>query len=285
MDFVAKLRSCISDPAFYAEARTGSVETAIKFLTIAVMARIVGVILVLAATLGPVLYNAHPLTAIENAFPQDLVMTFATGTLSINQPEPYLVPMPFKDTGLDYLAVIDTQTPFVPEDFTKYKTLTIFKKEFAVAASSREQKIVPFSNLATSTPLVVDRALIHQGIAAIPGYLGWILVGVGVFMAIIGGVVGTVVAVIYYLLYLVGIAAIVMTLARARSTVLSYKEAYITSVYATVPAVMLSLIIDVVHAVVPIIARPSLVFTALVLLIAFINTQPAPDHDATQAEA
>jgi hypothetical protein len=97
--------------------------------------------------------------------------------------------------------------------------------------------------------------------------------------------VGTVVAVIYYLLYLVGIAAIVMTLARARSTVLSYKEAYITSVYATVPAVMLSLIIDVVHAVVPIIARPSLVFTALVLLIAFINTQPAPDHDATQAEA
>jgi hypothetical protein len=78
MDFFAKLRSCISDPAFYAEARTGSVETAIKFLTIAVMARIVGVILVLAATLGPVLYNAHPLTAIENAFPQDLVMTFAT---------------------------------------------------------------------------------------------------------------------------------------------------------------------------------------------------------------
>jgi hypothetical protein len=49
-------------------------------------------------------------------------------------------------------------------------------------------------------------------------------------------------------------------------------------VYATVPAVMLSLVIDVVHAVVPIIARPSLVFTALVLFLVAIAFRDAAGY-------
>ena len=219
-------------------------------------------LIVLAPFLSPAMYMK-----VVDVYPDDLVVTIKDGNLSINQPEPYFIKNPFpSEDGPKNLITIDTTSTMQSGDFQKFSTFAIVKSNYAIIDSDSNNRMMSFDKIATTT--VISKSVITDAIKNIPHFVPWLIGVAAIFGGVVVALIATFVIVLFYLAYFLFLALLIQIIVRARGVILTYKEGYITAIYASIPVIILSAVMLLVH-----IPRPAFVFSLLLLIVAFVNTR------------
>jgi hypothetical protein len=182
-----------------------------------------------------------------SAYPEDLVVTTEKGELSINQPEPYIFPMPedaeIKIIGEEKvteeftnLLVIDTAGTI--DDLDKHNTLILVNKTNVLVRSSNRIEVYPLKDYPDGEINAETVTALVEEIGPIFDSLPYIVLA----MAFLG-------TLIYYfgfrLLYLLAVALLLMGVGSLRGMRLDYSKYYQIGIHA----ISLPLLIEVVAGV------------------------------------
>ncbi len=240
MLFWQSLKRSVHDPEFYREVSKQSFSQGFSFFIRYILLLSAMVSLVILTYLGIFLFGGkfdEMMRDAKSFYPDDLVVTIVNGKISINQEQPYAIPLPVsgnikdKEGDLNYLAVIDTEYPITLEALKEYKTVTLVgESSIGFRDDSGTLKIY---EIPKEVNMVIDRSwvdgTVDKGIGAIKK-VGFGVAFVGVPLAIfIGFTIGV-------MMYLIFAALIVWIIARVNNLSYSYKQSYVASMYLiTVP--------------------------------------------------
>lgn len=240
MLFWQSLKRSVYDPEFYREVSKQSFSQGFSFFIKYVLLLSALVSLVILTYLGIFLFGGKFDEMMRGAglvYPDDLIVTVVNGKISINQEQPYAIPLPasegvkIEDGDLNYLVVIDTEYPITLEALKEYKTATLVgESSIGFRDDTGTLKIY---EIPKEMNIVIDRSwvdgAINKGMGVIKkvGFsVAFALIPLTVFMGFTFGV----------MLYLVFAAFLVWLIARVNNLSYSYKQSYITSMYLiTVP--------------------------------------------------
>lgn len=270
MQFFYHLRDSVYNPAFYQGLLSKPFSSSLKYFFSLVI--LLSFILTLVFSLrvmpqlGSLLNDLGP--KLISYYPEDLVVTVDEGEISINQPEPYAIPVPDELTGelsaATNLVVIDTTDSFALDLSNPYNTYLLITKNDAVFFD--ETGGIRVESLDNLPDAVIDRqhiASVWQGIAP---YLRFALpiIVVGIFLAlIIAGSMG--------LVYLLFGALLIWAITKFKGMNIGYKKSYQIGLHALTLGALVNILIILIT---PIGYIPFL-FTLLMLSVAAMNVRPA----------
>ena len=169
-----------------------------------------------------------------NAYPEDLIVTTEKGELSINQPEPYIFPMPedaeIKTSGdeeetesFTNLLVIDTEGTI--DDLEKHDTLILVNKTNVLVRSSNKIEVYPLKDYPDGEINADTVKNLVEEIGPFFDALPYVVLA----MAFLG-------TLIYYfgfrLMYLLVVALILMAVGTLRGMRLVYSKYYQIGIHA-----------------------------------------------------
>lgn len=154
--FFQTIKFSLTSRAFYQRILNGSEPMGFKyFFWLNALYSVIIALVLIPMVLLLVSPDAH--AKFLSIIPADLTITLDRGKISINQPEPYIIPTQkpedIQKCGTDQkclnkvpanAVVIDTKTPFSVEQFDKYNTLVLVKDSMIVGKKSGGQiEIIP----------------------------------------------------------------------------------------------------------------------------------------------
>lgn len=266
MGILHTIRSCFFDPAFYAGMRERSWSEAAKYyLVIAFI-----IIFAYASPVWGLLLTVKPqlVDSVVAVYPDDLKVTVANGVMSINQPEPFVIPNTFSKDLPENLAVFDTQNDtYTPSALTDAKTIILFKRTFAVAmdsdsgnASLGKQRVFSYGT-STGTSTLMKSQIVGVAEQVKPYVRPLAIIG-GAFLFILVILIGGVSMLTFHLVYTLFSALLVFFYFKIRKNGDSYRTAYTTALFASLPIAVISALAGLFGGL------PTFVYTlALVLLV------------------
>jgi len=265
-----RIRATIYDPAFYASARMKDLSQPIK---------LTAVVAVIGALLGAAVMYAFivPLAFLpvfdkaEAAYPDDLIIKLQNGDVTINQEEPYYIENNLFDEGPEHLVIFDGGDT-LEGTASQNDALVLVKRTHLIASSDDDERMIDFKKFGTTT-VTITKEDVRGFLAGVEPYYKPVLLIGGFFAVLVGALFAGFFWVIFHLIYLVIIPApAVWIYARFRTPQLSFKEAYITVVYASIPVAILTFIIGLLGF-----NWPPFVYSLVVVLIALINIARQPE--------
>lgn len=181
---------------------------------------------------------------VQEYYPHDLIVTVEKGTLSINQPTPYIIPMKedllrtFKEPRFKNLVVIDPVQDFDKKRFEEYRTPLLLTAHEIVTNDSRGS--INIDTIPAKTTVVVDEAKILSWAEKIRSSFIYIVLG-----AMVVGLVMFTLGFVLYLIPLLLFALAPYAIARFKNMKLTYGDAYKMSMYAIVPGLTLKALLNV----------------------------------------
>lgn len=181
---------------------------------------------------------------IKEYYPAELVMRVTNGVISVNVPEPYIIPTKeitrhaFKDWRFKNLVVIDTQSDFSKKTFDAYETFALITKREVVTSNINGR--VTIQEIPVMANTLIDRDILLAWVGKV-GSIIMYLIPLGVALLFLVFLLG-------YILYLVPLlifALVPLVVARVKNIPLSYGGAYRMSLYAVVPAVTLTAFLNI----------------------------------------
>jgi Protein of unknown function (DUF1189) len=170
---------------------------------------------------------------IVDAFPADLELVVASGTLSMNQPSPYIVPVRERFFREDEkfpanIIVIDTSTSIATvEQFDSYDTSLYITSTDIAFEDGRNGTIGIYKMSSLFPDMTINRVWIANKTAVILSY-AWI-VPIAIFF--LYALYGTISVLVMSLLYALLVWGIVYALGHKKS--IGYKKAYSITLYAS----------------------------------------------------
>lgn len=265
------IRSSLYDPSFYSQLRGQSIFT--EPLKIYAALGILG----FGVTLGILYANAVPLAfsslpdQVVAVYPNDgLAITLASGQMSINKPQPYYVMNPLSKKWLGtstpkYLVIFDGDDT-LGMDLDQNSTFALVKKTYIIAPEGNENgsKITIFSKEeATTTLTKVD---VVSFIDSIKPYFAPTLIIGGFILVVLSTIIGTFFWIVYHYLYCIFPAVLIWIFMYLRKTPLVFADSYLTTLYASMPVVIVSFTLTILG-----LGLPLLSYTLFVLIIAIAN--------------
>lgn len=267
MNFLKTIRSSLYSPVFYRNARAKPLAPAIKIF--AVLGAIGVAISMLFALPGLLsfAYSNFP-QAIESAYPDDLVITIENGEMSIDQPQPYYIkntlPVFSGPDAPKYIAVFDGKDK-LPEDLLENSTFILLKDKYAIApGQNNQEQIIPFSRLGTTT---IQKSTIVAVVDAFKPYFIPAVLGGGALLFLILTLFGALFWVLFHMIYILIPALLMFLFGLLRGSKMTYKESYMTALYASIPVAIFFYLLGLLH-----ILQPQYAYTLLLLLVAIANT-------------
>ena len=260
--FFLQIRDSIYDPKFYTELRATPISFSFKyFWKLALLFAVLGLIVGSAVFIPKANRAIEALPAnIVEWYPQDLVLTIKDGKVSSNQKEPYFIVI----TG-DERIVIDTKTPFSSQQFETYD-VRIWMTEDSIVFKNGQQTQV--TSLVDASDIVIDRDLV---------------VNVGVKLEELLDILPTVIIPIvaflagfFYVLYNAFYLLIVALLVMLMGHIMRQKFTYAMSYRIALHAMTLPLFVSLLFVAIAPFDQPRFLFTAMLLVIAYINMRPTP---------
>lgn len=264
------IRSCVYDPVFYAGMSERSWTEAAKYY--AVVAFII--VFALIAPVWALLLNARP-ELVDRAvavYPDGLEITLAQGEMSINREEPFAIANTFTDTLPAHFVVFDTgNDDFTPSALRDADTIVLLKNTFAVTEStenstltqSGEQSIFSYGTSTGTTTLT--KADIVSVAEKIKPYVRPVAIVGGAFVFVLAVLLGGVGMVVFHLVYALFPALFVYVYYRIRKRDESFKTAYTTALFASIPVTIVFMIFGLLVSV------PAFTYTLVLLLIVIAN--------------
>ena len=212
-------------------------------------------------------------------FPDDLIMDFKNGELSVNKPGTQLIEIPERwkqalpgkqeSWPIKHLLAIDTEAS--PTDFKKYESIALMTREVAAMPENTDGiKLMPYANVQVfNSGLQLDKAKWLDYLREIDPYIDQALpfykAGILVFV-FLWPFIGGALTLISYLIYLLVTSLLLFLIAKASFGSFKYEEIYCLSFYGlTLPLLISALLGFVGLGSVPFIF--SLIFGAFMLLV------------------
>ncbi len=265
MKFIQTIRSSVWGPTFYQEVQSQSLKPAVWLL---LKLALVGTMIVGAIAYFGILQFADPsiVQKVEDVYPDDLVITIKDGTMSINQEQPYYIknPLPLAEDVPTYLVIFDGNDE-LPVDLDTNSTFMLVKETYLIAPGQNEQQqIIPFSKLATST--TIEKSMVVGILDPLKPYVAPFVLGGGAVAILIIAIFGAAFWVGFHMLYVLLPAFIVFLIGTLRHTEMTYRAAYMVSLYASIPVVILFYLLGFIG-----LAAIPYTYTLLLLGIVFVN--------------
>ncbi len=228
-----------------------SLRVSIKYLIKAsFLFAVLGLIIVGAYTPKFISSIKESASSFVDSYPENLVVTVKSGNLSINQPEPFVIPLDkklkegiysenkeaqseYKD--LENILTIDTTKSFSIEEFKNLKTMVwITKGEIiALKGNDGEIQILPLSKLGD---VEINKSWVNEKetffYKILPSLVVLAFVGI-YFMLFFGNFFGSIFSLFFY-------GLIVFFMSKLLKKELTYKQSYIMSIYAITPVIFLN---------------------------------------------
>jgi len=269
MKFFTLIKESIYSPEFYRGLPSKPLSFSVKYFYMLALALSLVVTVVFSFTFIPAissfLKNIGP--AITAYFPDELVITTKGGEVSVNVPEPYVLPVPpalqvipmdgaeGKGQMPTNLVVIDTKNEFSETAFAEYDTLVLLMKK-SVAFSDGEGKI-RIESLGDIPDYTIDKALVQKFASRTGSFLKYLapILVFGIFFV-------SLVVFTFYLIYLFLAALLVWLVMKMRRAEAGYKKAYQVGIHAMTLGLILNTFFLVVF-----LPKPTMPFLFSILLI------------------
>jgi hypothetical protein len=271
--FAVQIAHSVYSPAFYGELSSKPFSYSLKYLVSLSLLFSVVVSVWYGVIIGIDLWRFITVTGpaeVQEILPDDLVLTIANGNLSINQPEPYIAPLPVdlrnesSSSSPKNLIVIDTNTPASIDAFRSYDTYILADKHTIIVQKSEQQ--TQSVTLPNDLDLVISSttaASLNQTIQEFIDSWKWLIILGTLFLMVtiifVFGLVG-------HLLYLLIAALGVMLISRLKGKPLGYAMSYQTGMHLITLPIALSLIILLLGS-----SLPPFVFSFVLSLFALLN--------------
>jgi hypothetical protein len=213
---------------------------------------------------------------VKSFYPDELVITVEKGVVSINQEQPYAVPLVgLEDRSgedLDYAVIIDTQYSITLEALQGYKTLVLVGERSV--GFRNDNGGLEIYEIPKEMSVVISRSWVEEKVDLLVelfkkyGFvLALILLPIGVFSGLLFGV----------MVYLLFAAIIVWFVARIKGMPYSYSQSYVASMHLVMLPQALSTLLFWVVSGIPFFRTILLVILAIINLK---NPQQQPTLDS-----
>ena len=266
MRFIETLKNSVYGPEFYQNIASDDGRGAISyFAKLSLLVAIIMVIPTIPGILG--FFSEQQLSAYASQYPTNLEIKIIDGRASINQPEPYKIPLQstgnVKDAkGLQNLLVIDTKNEFTASLFDSYSTIALLSRDFAVMRDKNGLRMLPLNQ-------IKNFMLNHDTIQSIQHSLLPYLIPIAICASALM-VSAFFILNFARLIYFFFAALIVLGVEHLMKRFVAYKNAYRMTVYASTPGIILSTLAYIFG-----IQLPFLTFTFILLLTVLINRHSA----------
>lgn len=239
-NFINQVKDAIYNPSFYrrlvqeGKAHEGFVHI---FKMYIVLSLLWGIFLT-ATFFAPLLLNIATTDAVRENYPADLVVTIEDGQLSTNQEEPYLIPNP-KGEEVENILVIDTEEGITLDTINSYSFFAFITKTDVVVKERKETRMF---SLSEAPNVIIDEDQVVEWFKTLR------LIAVALYLPLAALViaVASIGATFYYAVAAIFGALLVLIVTKFRGLKVGYKKAYILSLYAFTPVIVIDLLTDAV---------------------------------------
>lgn len=264
------IRSAVFDPNFYAGLRERTWTEGAKYFAVVAF-------IIVFAYVVPVwafVLQAKPelVDTVTAMYPDTLEVTVADGAMHINQPEPFVIPNTFTKELPENIVVFDTQNDdFSSDALAEAKTLVLFKKSFAVMQNTdgvsgrgmEEQRVFSYgTSSATSTLTKADILSVAEKVKP---YVRPVAIVGGAFLFILAILLGGLGMLVFHLLYVFLPALLIFAYYKLRKQNDTYRTAYVTALFASIPVSMLSAVLGFFGGL------PPFTYTLVLMIVVIVN--------------
>ncbi len=238
--FVSRLNDTFYNPSFYKQSIAEPREKAMSLLFwVNVLAASVFAVTVLI-NLMPSMIDFAKGNYVSEVYPDGLEVAIKGGEVSINEPVPYYLPTPeaLMEEGddMENLLVIDTTEDLSVDTIKSYNSLAVLTKDSLYFAKDENETRVFSLDESEDLTITEDKVISWSKIA-----IKWAYVAIiPLTLMMIGLVAGF--SFVYYIIISFALTLIPLLIGKARKLPITYRSAYIVSLYALVPVVMIDIV-------------------------------------------
>ncbi len=276
MTLIETIKASIYSPEFYQGLRGRRVGFSLKYFYSLVIPLALILTAAFAVQVVPRFFGfLHELRpALAEIYPADLVIKIQKGQASINQTEPYLIPLPDflkhsvgADKSIENLLVVDTKTPFSVGQMRSYKALAWLSSDSVYFYRDNQSvQVEPLSRFPDGT---LDKALALSLADQAANLSRWaipfIILAILLFMFL-----GLIFGASFNLLYLFFAALLIWFISFIKKDNLGYWGSYRLGIHLMTLGVLCQAFTLLVR-----LPQPPFVFTAILLVMAWLNLRPS----------
>lgn len=281
MTLIETIKASIYSPEFYRELRGKRVGFSLKYFYSLVLPLALILTAVFALQVVPKFFSfLHELRpALAEIYPADLVIKIQNGQASVNQPQPYFIPLPgFLKNNIgesqkaENLLVVDTKTPFSIQQLRDYKALAWLSADSIYFFKDNQgAQVEPLSRFPDGT---LDKelalSLADQAANLSRWVIPFIVLAILLFMFL-----GLIFGVSLNLLYLFLAALLIWLISFIKHDNLGYWGSYRLGIHLMTLGVFFEAFSLLVR-----LPQPPFVFTAILLVMAWLNLGVSPERSA-----
>ncbi len=276
MKFFRRVRDSIYNPSFYKSLPQLKLESALSYFFIFIFfLSLIQTLLLAFPTLNFVTgLTNKDLPKLISSFPQNLQINIKNGVVSTNAAEPYFFPLPAGQsppggapqslTDFKNLFVIDTVTPYSPEEFKNYNTFALLTKNTLYYKPDKSQ-LVKSTSLSNVKNLTIDREHLTALLNKFSPLFKFIY-PVAIFLILV-------LLFLFYILrlvYLFFLAAVILLVSRMIQPTLSYGQSYKVGIHAMTLGLLIETLLTIVSPLLHLRGFPYMV-TILSVIVFVVN--------------
>lgn len=285
MNFLKKIKNSVYDPNYYTELLAKPFSYSLKyFLLLSLTLSIITVAILSFSTIPKLSTSLNTLgQKILLYYPTELEITVKNGKASANVSQPYFIKTPSewqtdvktKNSDIENILVIDTQTPFSIESFKRYKTACLLNQ---TSLTCYDNKNIKITQLSPTFNMVLNKNVVSSFVEKCQPYLRFAFPFFLVIFFIAFFFLNT-----GHLFYLLFGALIIWLVAKIRKIKMNYKLSYRLGMHLMTAPILFSLLLEQVLGI-PL--HIPFLFTAILIGITIANLKPqTPQTISEQLEA
>lgn len=238
MEFLQKIKSSIYDPEFYRNISKKPFSEAIKYyLLFCLLVTIFRIVFLVFPTITMVNAMTQRINTFITTYPKTLEIKLHQGKLTINQPQPYTIPLCDESSTCDNI-VIDTQNPNINAYAKQKNVLLLLTKDTAFFQQTNGD--IRGYSLAKIGNLRINKQIVTAFVAQISP---WIKMSIPILLLFAG--------IAYYssylltLVYLFFLALLLWLLAKKFAPKMTYSESYKVALHMVTLGIIVTLLLDV----------------------------------------
>lgn len=235
---VYQVKSGIYSPAFYkCLTKEGKVTDGfIHIFKMYLVVTLLWAIFLTATFFVPLFLKVATSDVIRENYPTDLIVTIEGGELSINQEEPYIIPN-IEGDKVENILIFDTTEGVTLEAINSYEFLAFITKTDVVFREGSETRIFSISEIPN---VVIDENKVVDWFETLR------LIGLILYIPLVALMIaiGSIGATFYYAVAALLGALFVLIVTKSSGLKVGYKKAYVISLFAFTPVIIIDLITD-----------------------------------------
>lgn len=275
--FWNNIRNSFYNPEFYAQLRHKRFWRAVLVLVCISMVSMLAVCVMLVAAVWPFLKSFSPDDFVSTYYPEGFVLTAKDGQFTSNVKEPYVIPLTgsLKDEGERFTnaVVIDTSEDLTLEQIEAYGAYVVITKNGIVGTEENGRMRVITLKQSELGDFVISEENVSGWAATAISFAKKAALPLLALLFFFGVVFVT----LWHMFVLVFAALVVKIVSAAKSVKMSYPNAYVVALFASIPILVLNAIFNTFTDI------PVLIDIVLFVLIVSLNLKgnPAPAETMT----